>query len=351
MARAAFLERNASFPGNEIVLGELLGFGSGFAAGELDYAVQDFFAHLWNGFFAGDYGTGVDVDDVRHVLCERGIGGDFDYGRDGIPGGRSEAGGEEDEAGARAYLGGDALDVIAGGALEIKAGLGGVFGIVEDGGDGRSAAFFCGAGGLHGVGEQAIADVAGRGIHVEAGADGFGTGGIVAHELDEAVGDIFSGAAIDKFLLDAAEFGKFGEDGPAAESGKHVGSVTDGGIGGNAGETVGAATLQTHAKARKQCGLAHEFVGSDQPEESLLDGLGKHSEFRAALLLFEYEKWFGKIAIALSDLFAKDGDLGVLTSEAEDRGAGDVGMVKVAGDQAAEIVGVLAGSAAATFVH
>src|SRR5271154_6688816 len=107
MARAAFLERNASFPGNEIVLGELLGFGSGFAAGELDYAVQDFFAHLWNGFFAGDYGTGVDV--------------------------------------------------IAGGALEIKAGLGGVFGIVEDGGDGRSAAFFCGAGGLHGVGEQAIA--------------------------------------------------------------------------------------------------------------------------------------------------------------------------------------------------
>jgi hypothetical protein len=48
---------------------------------------------------------------------------------------------------------------------------------------------------------------------------------------------------------------------------------------------------------------------------------------------------------------AKDRDLRVLTPEAENCGSGDVGMVDVAGDEAAEIIRIFAGASAATFVE
>src|SRR5215475_8394492 len=55
--------------------------------------------------------------------------------------------------------------------------------------------------------------------------------------------------------------------------------------------------------------------------------------------------------IAFSNFFAKDRNLRVLAAEAENGGARDVRMMDVAGDEAAEIVGVFASATAAAFVQ
>jgi hypothetical protein len=83
----------------------------------------------------------------------------------------------------------------------------------------------------------------------------------------------------------------------------------------------------------------------------LADGLRHHRRFRAAALLLENVEWLIKLWIPLANLFAKDANLCVLAAQAEDRGSGDVGMVNVAGDQSAEIVGIFPRAAAAAFVQ
>ncbi len=75
------------------------------------------------------------------------------------------------------------------------------------------------------------------------------------------------------------------------------------------------------------------------------------SRFRAAALLLENEQRLVELRIALANFFAKDRDLGMLAAQAQDRRACNIRVVNVAGDEAAEIVGVLARSAATAFVQ
>ncbi len=328
-----------------------LGLGASFAAGDLNDAIENRFAHVLDGSFAGDDAAGVDVDDVGHAAGELGVCGELQNRGDGIAGGRAEAGGKENNVSAGADLRADAFDVAAGSALEIQAGLGGVLGIVECAGDGRGAAFLGGAGGLHGVGKQAVADVSRRRVHLEAGVDGFGAGGVVAHELHKFVGDFLPSAALDELLLDTTELWEFGEDAAAAEGGQKIGGMADGGIGGNAGEAVGAAALEAEAQLRERRGRARGLVGFHETEEGVANGFREHVEFRAHLLLLEDEQRLGKIRIAALELFDQHGHLRVLAAETQDRGAGDVGMMNVAGEEAAEISGVFAGASAAALVH
>ncbi len=89
------------------------------------------------------------------------------------------------------------------------------------------------------------------------------------------------------------------------------------------------------------------MLASTRPREGLLDGGGEHVGFEAGLLLIEDQDGLGEVGIAQSQFFLQVGDLGVLATEAEDGGAGDVGVVDVAGDETAEGAGVVAGSAAA----
>src|SRR5216683_1026563 len=65
---------NSALPGHEIVLLELFGFGVSFAAGDANNFLEDGFAHLFDGGFAGDDGAGVDVDDVGHAFSQLGVG-------------------------------------------------------------------------------------------------------------------------------------------------------------------------------------------------------------------------------------------------------------------------------------
>jgi len=114
-------QRNAALPGEEVVLAEGDGFGGVFSAGGGDDEFEHFFAHLFDGFFAGDDGAGVEVDEVGHATGEVGVGGDFEGGADGIAGGGAEAGGEEHHVAAAAGEGCGAFDVVAGGAVEGEA--------------------------------------------------------------------------------------------------------------------------------------------------------------------------------------------------------------------------------------
>src|SRR5437899_9505044 len=76
-------EGHTSLPWNKIVLGQQLRFRLAFSAGELNYAVQNLLAHLLDGLLSRNNAARVDVDDVRHLLHELRVRGDFHYWRDG----------------------------------------------------------------------------------------------------------------------------------------------------------------------------------------------------------------------------------------------------------------------------
>src|SRR5579863_3915027 len=115
------LERDAAFPGDEIILAEELGLGGALAAGYLNAQLQKIFGGGGNGALAGDDAACIEVDDVAHALGKCGVGGDLDHGCDGVAGGRAEAGCEEHEVGSRAHLCGHALDVVAWSAEQRQA--------------------------------------------------------------------------------------------------------------------------------------------------------------------------------------------------------------------------------------
>src|SRR5277367_4553941 len=143
--------------------------------------------------------------------------------------------------------------------------------------------------------------------------------------MDEAVGDFGARAAIDEVLFDAAEFGKFREDGAAAERGENIGSVTDGGIGGKAGKAVGASALEAHAEAGKRSGGALRFVGFHQAEKCAANRFAEHGGFGAAVLLFDDDEGLSEIWISFVQFLAQNRDLRVLAAETENGGAGDIG--------------------------
>ena len=167
------------------------------SAGNSDAHLDKLPAAVFHGCATSDDDAGIEVDDVAHTLTGDAVGRNLDDRRDGVAGGRAEAGGKEHESGAGTDLRGDALNVVAGRALQVEAGGGGVLGIVNDAADGRQAAFARGASGFDGVRDEAFADVAGGWIEGEAGFRSVGAVGVVLHEVREAPGEFVRGAAID----------------------------------------------------------------------------------------------------------------------------------------------------------
>ena len=117
-------EGNASLPWNKIVLGQQLCLGLGFSAGNLNYAIQDFLAHLLDGLLSPNNAARVNVDDVRHLLCEPRIGREFHHRRNGISCRSSQAGRKQNDVCSRTYLSGDTLYVVTRRTLEVKSRLG-----------------------------------------------------------------------------------------------------------------------------------------------------------------------------------------------------------------------------------
>src|SRR5271155_4364042 len=169
--------------------------------------------------------------------------------------------------------------------------------------------------------------------------------------MDETVGDVGARAAIDEILFHAAEFRKFRKDGAAAERGENIGSVTDGGIGRKAGKTVGASAFQAHAEAGERSGGALSFVGFHQAEKCAANCFAEHGGFGAAVLLFDDDEGLSEIWISFAQFLTQNRDLRVLAAETENRGTGDIGMIDVTGNEAAEIIGIFAGAATAAFMQ
>src|SRR5262249_9416766 len=150
---------------------------------------------------------------------------------------------------------------------------------------------------------------------------------------------------------DAAEFRKFGKNGAPSKRREQVGCVADRGVGGKSGETVGTTALQADTKTRKRFIGAASVVGFHESEKELADGLRAHDLCGACLLLLENHQGLVEIRITFANFFAQNGNLSMLATEAEDCCSGHVRMVDVAGDETAKIVRILAGAAAAAFVH
>src|SRR5712664_794230 len=117
-------EGHASLPWNKIVLGQQLRFRLAFPAGEVNYAVQNLLSHLLDSLLPRDNAARVDVDDVRHLLREPRIRGNFHHWRDRISRRRSQTCRKQNNVRSRAYLSRDAFHVVARCALEIEPRLG-----------------------------------------------------------------------------------------------------------------------------------------------------------------------------------------------------------------------------------
>src|SRR6267143_4410732 len=114
-------EGDTSLPWNKIVLGQQLRFRLAFSAGEVNYPVQNLLTHLLDGLLSRNNSARVDVDDVRHLLREPRVRGNFHHWRNRISCRRSQAGRKQNDVRSRTYLGGDALHVVARCALEIES--------------------------------------------------------------------------------------------------------------------------------------------------------------------------------------------------------------------------------------
>jgi hypothetical protein len=204
----AQLERHPAFPGDKVVLAQGHRLGQHLAAGHPDHQFQNFFALAGYGVLARDNGAGVHVDNVGHSFGQHAVAGDLERGGHRVASGGAQAGGEQDQVAARPGQGGGAFHVVAGGAEQVEAGPGALFGVVEHVGHGRSAALFGRPGRLDGIGNEAVLNVAGGGIHVEARAHRLGRPVVGAHEADKFIGHFLGHAAVAQFLLHAAQFGK-----------------------------------------------------------------------------------------------------------------------------------------------
>jgi len=74
----------------------------------------------------------------------------------------------------------------------------------------------------------------GLGFISKAGANGFCPRTVASHQVNKAVGHFLAIAAVDEFLLDAAQFRKLRKDASAAKRSEEIRSVPDGRIRGKA---------------------------------------------------------------------------------------------------------------------
>ena len=170
--------------------------------------------------------------------------------------------------------------------------------------------------------------------------------------MNEAIGHFLAHAAIHQFLFDAAQFGKFRQDRPAAKRCQDIRRVADGRIGGDAGKTVGAATFQADAQMRKWCRrTVRILIHFHEPGERLADRFRHHPKLRSALLLLEHQERFRKLRITFLDLLEQNRDLRMLAAKAQNGGTGNVRVMNVTGNQGAKIIGILPCPAATAFVR
>ena len=244
-----------------------------------------------------------------------------------------------------------AFDVVSRRALQIQSRLRRVFGIVEHRGHRRRAALLRRSRGFHRIGQQSVAHIAGRRIHFESRSRPPRPAPHSPHQLNESIADFFALAAIDQFLLHAAQLRKFRQDRPAAQAPRadrqyarsrdsprcrrirpsRRTSIP------RTSRTAAQASLALLASTspRNVCRIASDIIAASEP----------------LCCCSRMSRGLSNLRIALANLFAKNRDLRVLAAQAQHRRSRHVGMMNVAGDQSAEIVGILPRSAAPAFVQ
>jgi hypothetical protein len=123
--------------------------------------------------------------------------------------------------------------------------------------------------------------------------------------------------------------------------------VPNGGIRGDTGKTIRPPALESYAQMRKRRRRPHRFVGFHQAHKGVANRFREHGGFRAHFLLLENQQRLSKIGIAALDFFDQRRRLRVLATQAENRRAGNIGMMNVSGQQAAQVSGVFASGSAA----
>ena len=185
----------------KISLAKLLGFGLETPRSHFDDKVEKIAPERVDARLAADDGPGVEVDEIGQSFGQFGVRADLYDGRHGIAHGGAETGREEDDIGVGPGEGGGAFGVATRGAEEMEPGDFSNLRVVDDGDDGRVAAFFRCAGRFDCVGDETVADVARAGILGKIAADGPGPGGVGGGQMGETCGDLVANAAIDELLL------------------------------------------------------------------------------------------------------------------------------------------------------
>ena len=142
------------------------------------------------------------------------------------------------------------------------------------------------------------------------------------------------------------QLGEFGEDGGSTEAGDDVRDVTDAGIRRDAAEAVRASALHGQRERGKRRGGSFDLIRLRKCREGLVDGLLHQGGLEAGLLLIDENDGLAQLGIAGAELLHKQSGLRVLATEAEHSGAGDIGVMNVAGEQTAKLACILPRTAA-----
>jgi len=168
--------------------------------------------------------------------------------------------------------------------------------------------------------------------------------------LNEVIRYFGSDAAVYKALLDAAQFGELGEDGPSAKGNEAVYAGSNGGVGGDSGEAIGGPAFRANEKFFQGGRFSVDLVGFFEVDESFPDGAGDHVLLGGTLLLLVNEDGFGKLGSPFFDFLFEGLEFGIFATQSQDGGSGYIGAGDVASKEATQGVGVLACAAAADVV-
>ena len=316
-------------------------FGLGLlAAGHPDDQIQQILCGLVDGLLAVGDDAGVEIDPARLLLRQRGVGGDLQGGSRGREG-RAAAGGEEDKVCTGGGHGGGGNEVIAGAVEHIQAlGDDGVA-VADDVHDGGRAALLDAAAALVLQRGDAALLVARRGVVVD---DLIVADEVVLKAVDHLLGldeDVVVDAAVHQEALGAEHLGHLGQDGGAAALAHHVGEASDGGVGGDAGQTIRAAALHADHQLAHGDRLALELAGVSG---QLLQDVAGGGKFVVHVLTGQK---FHPVVVILAQLFHELVVLQVLTAQMQHQNGGGIGVTDEGGQQLAGLCVVMAGLAAA----
>ena len=191
--------------------------------------------------------TGVEVDPAVLLGGQVGVGGHLQRGRGAAQGGAA-AGGEHDQLRAGSGQGGDGANIVAGAPDQVQALAGDGLGVLQHVLHFAQAALLGAAQGFFFQGGDAARLVAGRRILV----DGHVVVLIILLEAVDQVAGLFEHFLVPAPAHDqgfrAEHFGHFGEQRRAARRADAVADRAQEGVGGDAGEAVGATALEAHHK-------------------------------------------------------------------------------------------------------